>query len=191
MLEPWKNRYTVSPALRRASLSGQTSQKDWRSCQRLFLPTGSLSFFFIQQVNFTATCWWWQRCRPHYFYYLFSRLLIHLPSPQARWLSFIFKTQPKAFAWRHVAPRDLRLKAVDAGAGWLAWCDGLREGPPTQLHPQAQKEPQNMSLPGSASECKPRKEDLLPRVKGWRGLRPFTPPPPTPQSRARWAGAWP
>lgn len=30
-----------------------------------------------------------------------------------------------------------------------------------------------MSLPGSASESKPRKEDLLSRVKGLRGLRSF------------------
>lgn len=136
-------------------------------------------------MNFTST-WWWPRSRTYYFYYLFPHLLIHLPTPQARGLPFIFKIQPNAFAWRHVARCDRRLKAVDAGAGSLAWRDGLREGPPTKLRPQAQKEPQNVSLPGSASESKPRKEDLLSRVKGFRGLWSFT--PRERGSRVRWAG---
>lgn len=43
-----------------------------------------------------------------------------------------------------------------------------------------------MSLPVSASESKPRKEDLLSRVKGFRGLWSFT--PRERGSRVRWAG---
>lgn len=65
-----------------------------------------------------------------------------------------------------MAQRTTGFKAVDAGTNQAAQLPPRRTQ--TKLCTEAQ-EPQNSSLPGSASEPKSRRVDGLPRVTGFKG----------------------